>query len=132
MIELRDDGYCFVCGSKNPIGLSLEFIPTGKGICARYTPVKEHQGWQGVVHGGIISTLLDEAMVKASIGAGFDSVTAEITIRFKEPLFVGEETIIEAGIKEPSGKLIEAEAVMKRLRDGRLIATAKGKLIRVK
>jgi len=132
MIELRDDRYCFVCGDKNPIGLRLEFSPCTKGICARYTPIKEHQGWQDLVHGGIISTLLDEAMVKASIEAGFASVTAEITIRFKEPLSIGEETLIEAGIKEPSGRLIEAEAVMKRLRDGRTIATARGKLIRIK
>jgi acyl-coenzyme A thioesterase PaaI-like protein len=52
---------CFVCGIHNPIGLHLSFYTDEKGRCiARFQPKPEHQGYPGQLHGGIISTLLDE------------------------------------------------------------------------
>ena len=52
----------FGCGDDNPIGLRLRFTPSGEGVKASFIPSAEHQGFQEVVHGGIISTVLDEAM----------------------------------------------------------------------
>jgi len=52
---------CFVCGINNPIGLKLKFYTDDEGRCiARFQPKPEHQGYPGQLHGGIISTLLDE------------------------------------------------------------------------
>jgi len=54
--------YCFACGTANPIGLDLHFYLSGDRICTDITLGKYHVGWQNMVHGGIISTLLDEVM----------------------------------------------------------------------
>ena len=51
---------CFVCGKDNPIGLKLRFDWDGKTARAEFTPTELYQGWQGVVHGGIIAVMLDE------------------------------------------------------------------------
>jgi hypothetical protein len=52
---------CFVCGIENPIGLKLKFYTDDEGRCiARFRPKPQHQGYPGQLHGGIISTLLDE------------------------------------------------------------------------
>jgi len=129
-MNLTDDGYCFVCGPRNPIGLKLHFHFNGKTIKTEFTPKKEHQGYLNIVHGGIISTLLDEAMVKLAIAMDMPAVTAYMEIRLKKPLNVGEKIIVEAEILKNTRKMLEAyaKAVIK---DNVVIADAKGKLIKV-
>ena len=86
-MKLIDDNYCFVCGKKNPIGLKLDFSFDGKTITTEFVPQKEHQGYFNIVHGGIISTLLDEAMVKLAIEMGMPAVTARMDIRLQDGTF---------------------------------------------
>ena len=45
---------CFACGQENPIGLKLRFTWDGQTAHAEFTPTELHQGWWGIVHGGII------------------------------------------------------------------------------
>ena len=125
---LRDDGYCFVCGKKNPIGLKLDFQFDGKCIRTEFTPLKEHQGYMNIVHGGIITTLLDEAMVKLAIAMDMPAVTAQMEVRLRSPVNVGEKIIISAEILKKTRRIIEAYA--KAVKGGVVIADAKGKLIR--
>lgn len=126
---LEDDGYCFVCGPANPTGLNLRFEPSAAGgVRAAFTPGKTHQGYKNIVHGGIISTLLDEAMVKAAIEAGIIPVTVEITVRFKASLMVGEEATVQGSI-ETTGRLITARSELRRASDKKLIATGVAKLM---
>ena len=66
-MNLEDDHYCFVCGEENPSGLHLKFSANKGKIQTEFIPRKIHQGYKNIVHGGIISTLLDEAMVKAAL-----------------------------------------------------------------
>lgn len=129
-MELIDDGYCFVCGQKNPVGLRLNFSFNGKTIKTEFLPKKEHQGYLNIVHGGIISTLLDEAMVKLAIAMGMSVVTAEVELRLKNPLSVGQKVVIEAEILSITKKLIEAYAKAVT-EDNVVIADAKGKLVKV-
>jgi uncharacterized protein (TIGR00369 family) len=126
--KLEDDNYCFVCGEKNPIGLKLNFQFDGKCIKTEFTPLKEHQGYKDVVHGGIITTLLDEAMVKLAIAMDMPAVTAQMEVRFRRPVNVGEKIIVSAEILKKTRRIIEAYA--KTVKDGVVIADAKGKLIR--
>ena len=56
---------CFVCGVGNPLGLNLAFQSTGTTVTAVFRPRAEHVGFKRVVHGGLIATVLDEAMVWA-------------------------------------------------------------------
>ena len=128
-MNLEDDHYCFVCGEENPSGLHLKFS-AGKGkIQTEFIPRKIHQGYKNIVHGGIISTLLDEAMVKAALMQEMPVVTAEITVRFRAPLMAGEKVIVEAEIKKMNKKIIETSAVMKK-EDDTVIAEAHAKLLR--
>lgn len=53
---------CFACGTENPIGLNLKFYKKGDAVCTYITLDKVYEGWEGIVHGGIVSTLLDEVM----------------------------------------------------------------------
>lgn len=128
-IELDDDGYCFVCGGKNQSGLRLQFRTEDSRAVSEFVPQKIHQGFKDIVHGGIISTILDEAMVKAVLSCGIEAVTAEFTVRFKSPLFVGDKVFIEAEIKKMGSRLIETSAWIKK-NDDTVIAEASAKLLR--
>lgn len=127
--ELSDDKYCFVCGELNPEGLHVDFYLKDDKAIGEFLPLKKHQGYKDIVHGGIISTLLDEAMVKIAILKGIICVTAEITVRFKSPLKINEKIIIEASIDKIEKRLIYASAIAKK-EDGLIIAEAHGKLIK--
>ncbi len=127
-MNLEDDHYCFVCGEENPSGLHLKFSANQGKIQTEFVPGKIHQGYKNIVHGGIISTLLDEAMVKAALMQGRPAVTAEVTIRFRNPLAIGEKATVEAEIKKINKKIIETSAVMKK-EDDTVIAEAHAKLL---
>lgn len=124
-----DDRYCFVCGEKNPFGLKLK--PSGedgRGTII-WTPDRRHQGFTGVVHGGLISTLLDEAMAYAAMSVGGFCATAEISVKFRKPVRTGEQVRIEAEIIENRGRMLRLRG--KVLQDGEEKASGKGTFIQV-
>jgi uncharacterized protein (TIGR00369 family) len=129
ILPLEDDHFCFVCGVKNPIGLHLSFSLHDGKVTTEFVPEKIHQGYKDIVHGGIISTLLDETMVKAALLQGMPAVTAEISIRFKNPLVSGEKVLVEASIVNMQRKIIETSAVAKKT-DNTIIAEGHAKLLR--
>jgi uncharacterized protein (TIGR00369 family) len=131
MKELKDNQRCYVCGKDNPAGLKVQFEidHTARTITGRFTPRREHEGWEGIVHGGIIATLLDEAMVKLAAHLGERAVSAEITVKFKAPAAPGEELIVTGRIVKEANRLIEAEAIVKK---GLIVvAEATGKLLKI-
>jgi uncharacterized protein (TIGR00369 family) len=119
------DGKCFVCGGKNPNGLKLSFDIDKEAQTLRTTFVASptFQGWDGIVHGGIVSTLLDEAMAKLVYELGFRAVTASLEIRFKRPAPILEPLRVYGAISEVSKRLIRAKAHVAR-DDGTILATA--------
>jgi uncharacterized protein (TIGR00369 family) len=129
-MELIDDGHCFACGSKNPIGLKLKFIFDGEALTTEFIPKKEHQGYFNIVHGGIITTLLDEVMVQLAIKMGMPAVTARMDVRLKKPLNVGEKITVTAEILKETRKTFEAYAKTVT-EDGTVVADARGKLVKV-
>jgi uncharacterized protein (TIGR00369 family) len=131
MKELKDNQRCYVCGKDNPAGLKVQFDidHTARTITGRFTPRREHEGWEGIVHGGIIATLLDEAMVKLAAHLGVPAVSAEITVKFKAPAAPGVELVVTGKIVKEANRLIEAEA---NVHIGPVVvAEAKGKLLRI-
>lgn len=130
-MKLEDDNYCVACGRENPCGLKLSFTYSGGKLTSEFTPSKMHQGYRDITHGGIITTVLDEAMIQAAIAEGIKPVTAEINIRFKKPLMADEETVVEAEIKKRGAKLIEAYSCLLKKEDGSMIAEAHAKLIKL-
>jgi acyl-coenzyme A thioesterase PaaI-like protein len=130
MTNFTDDGYCFVCGQKNPIGLKLDFAFDGRTIKTEYVPPKEHQGYRNIVHGGIVSTLLDEVMVKVAIELGKPAVTAQMDIRLKKAVTIGTRITISAEITNETRKTLEAYA--KATVNDEVVADARGKLVKIK
>ena len=120
-----DRGYdfCFACGKKNPIGLKLDFKWDGKIARAEFTPTKYYQGWSGIVHGGIIACLLDEAMGYATLFRGINCVTANLQVRLRRPALIGEPLIITGSVTNDKRRLIEAKASIS-LKDGTPVAEA--------
>ncbi len=128
-MKLEDDSYCFACGKKNQCGLKLSFQYSGGKLTSEFTPSKSHQGYKDITHGGIITTVLDEAMIQVAIAEGIMPVTAEINVRFKMPLMADEKTVAEAEIIRKSPRLIEAQSRLLKTSDGTIIAEAYAKLI---
>jgi len=128
--SLEDNGMCFACGKKNEKGLHLEFSfhEQEKSVETTFCPQDMHQGWQGVVHGGIISTLMDEAMAKLAQLLGLHALTASLDVRFKEVARTGEPLHVRAELAKLTKKLIYAKAFARRA-DGSIVAEAQAKLI---
>jgi acyl-coenzyme A thioesterase PaaI-like protein len=128
---VRSDHACFGCGDNNPIGLRLRFTPDEDGVKALFTPGAKHQGFHDVVHGGIISTVLDEAMAWATAYAGLWAVTGELRIRFRQPLRIGEPTIVTARVIGVRRRLVTTAAELVLDHDRSPIATASATFLKV-
>lgn len=122
-MELTDNHRCFVCGHDNPRGLHLDFTHTPGQL--RTTLVTEDwmQGYVGIVHGGIISTVLDETMVKLLFLEGHKAVTAELNIKLLQPVPPGTVLVFNSRIVAQKGRVIKTEAEAEK-DDGTPIARA--------
>lgn len=129
-MELIDDNYCFACGKENPIGLKLEFEYDEDEVKVEFQPKKEHQGWDNVIHGGILFTLMDEAMARLIIEKGDMVVTSRMETKFLRPARVGENIVITGRIEKKDKKKIQASSRIKNTR-GKLLATSRGIYVRV-
>lgn len=124
-----DDHQCFICGSLNAQGLRLEFVPQGACLSTRWTAEKRFQGYADVVHGGIISSVLDEVMVNLPWKLhGAPVSTAELTVRFKKPAPVGADLEFTAYVVERGRRLWQLRSEC-RGADGTLYAEATAKAI---
>jgi uncharacterized protein (TIGR00369 family) len=128
-MKLEDDNRCFACGKDNQCGLKLSFNYSNGKLISEFTPSNIYQGYKGITHGGIITTVLDEAMIQAAIAEGLMPVTAEINVRFKMPLLSNETAIAEAEITKKGSRLIEARSRLVKSSDNTIIAEASAKLI---
>jgi acyl-coenzyme A thioesterase PaaI-like protein len=117
---------CFGCGQHNPVGLKLSFTKDGDTLRTEFTPAEVYQGWPGIVHGGILALLLDEAMNNTTYFAGITCITASMQIRLRQPVKVEVPLVITASITRNRRKLIETEARI-CLKDGTIIAESTGK-----
>jgi acyl-coenzyme A thioesterase PaaI-like protein len=116
------DNYCFACGCENPIGLRLRFEPIQEGVRAYYTPTREFQGYSNMLHGGIITTLMDEAMAHAVIAKGYLAVTARLEVKFKKPVAMAAPLCLRGRVLLEKGKLIQAYGEIEQ--NGEIKATA--------
>lgn len=127
---VRYEGMCFACGPNNPIGLKLQFHFEGDKFVARFTPRREHQGYDDVMHGGIMSTLLDEAMAKLVYEKGHTALTADMHVRFKKPAKIGEELTVSGWIVSEVRRIINCAAEA-RNPEGELVAEADAKFVKI-
>lgn len=121
---------CFVCGPQNPIGLKLVFMSEGKRAWTDYMPERQFEGYKGILHGGIVATILDEVMIKAALAQGITCVTASMEVRYKAPAVLSSRFHFEAEILAVRGRIIETTGSMVD-ENGKLIAEAKAKYMTV-
>ncbi|MCK5145186.1 PaaI family thioesterase [bacterium] len=114
---------CFVCGPDNDHGLNLPFYGFTDRVEARWSPQLPHIGYAQTIHGGILSTVLDEAVIWAAYHlAGRFGVTAELNIRFKRPVNVGENVLVTGCMTETGKRLWTAEAKLVNMAEKVLVS----------
>ena len=124
---------CFVCGEANPLGLNLRFATDGRIVQTRFRPRPEDVGFRGVVHGGIVATVLDEIMawVCAAHAHRF-SFCAELNVRFLNPMSPGMEVLVTGElVANRKNRIFETKA-QAQSGDGLTLATATGKYLPLK
>ena len=130
-LAVREDHWCFGCGRQNPIGLKLSFYEDGKQVWAPWTPAREHQGYEGIVHGGLISTVLDEVMSWAIYVRKLWAVTGTMNVRYRKPVRVGDVLTARAWVETVTGRKVDVRAQLVRDSDDQVLADATALFIRV-
>ena len=122
---------CFVCGIENSIGLKLSFYTDDEGRCiGRFRPKLEHQGFPGQLHGGIISTLLDETMGRVLTIEDVWAMTGRLEIKFRKPVPLDQELTIIGELTRNRSRAYEARGEI-QLPDGTTLVDGSGMYIRI-
>lgn len=120
---------CFVCGPANPHGLHLHFDCRDGVSEATFSPPAYLQGWPGVLHGGIVTTLLDEALAYAAWHAGLQGMTARLEVRLRQPAPLERPLTVRGWVEHRSARAVRARAEL--LEGGKVLAEASGTVYRV-
>ena len=123
--DFSDYGFCFACGPKNSSGLKLFFKRKDKGVETSFEFDSRFQGFPNYMHGGIISTILDETMNRAALIQNYWVLTAKMEVKFKKPIIITEKITSYGEIKRKIGKLLLIESSIK-LQDNSIAAIASG------
>ncbi len=122
--------YCFGCGRHNPLGFHLEFERDGGDVVASYTPRREDSGYPGLMHGGLATLLLDEAMGWAMYVDRVFAVTARMQTRFRRPVTLDRPLLVRGRIERTRGRRIEVSAELYD-EDGKPVVEASGLFLRM-
>ena len=122
---------CFGCGPASAIGLHLEFLLAEDGavVCLPTIP-ESFEGPPGYLHGGIIATLLDEAMSKTVRARGLKAVTGRMEIDYRRPVRSAAPIRMEGRLLRSEGRKHWTEARILDAR-GHVLAEAKGIFIEI-
>ncbi len=121
---------CFACGEENARGLHMHFSMEDERAVATFTVPDYMQGFPGQAHGGVVATMLDEAMGWAVYGQGIWAMTAKFTVRFRDSIPLGEELSVAGWVTRDRGRFIELRSEL-RTSDGDLLAEADGLFARM-
>ena len=126
--RLRAHPHCAVCSPANPSGLGQNFVlqPDGS-VESAFAASAPFEGYSGLLHGGIAAALLDGAMTNCLFAHGVQALTAELTVRYREPVAVPGNITTRATLTESHGRLYLLRAELRQ--EGRLKASALGKFI---
>lgn len=132
MSELRSDANrCFVCGPANDIGLNLTFRIDDDNVCrSEYTPAPNHCGYDGVTHGGLIFSALDDVMANWIFLKGIRAYTAKCDIRYRDSLPTGTPTRLEGKCIRERGRLVVMQGTMIRDDTGDVVAEAEASFMK--
>lgn len=122
---------CFGCGPENPHGLKLLFRQEEGRAVARFRPGEVHQSWAGTLHGGLLATLLDEALSWALLLHDIWVQTAKLTVRYRRPAPVDRMLVVTGELVRDRGRSVVAQG---RVTDeaGTVYAEAQGLFFRMR
>ncbi len=119
---------CFLCGQENPIGLKLIFYYEANKALCEWQASKIFEGYDGIIHGGIIASLLDEAVAKAILNQGIIAVTSELNVKYIKPFKSDTKVNITGEIIEIRKKIIIGFAsITEKDNPNKIIAKAEAK-----
>ena len=108
------------------MGMNLVFLPDDSGgVKCLFQPSDSFQGYDGLVHGGVIAALLDGAMTNCLFAYGHEALTAELKVRYRQPVLVDDEITVRAWIAKNSTRLYQMQAELVQNNCVKVIATAK-------
>ena len=118
-VTWRENG-CFVCGKSNDVGLHLEFDVDRETHVSRSSVVfdKRFQGWDNIVHGGILAAVLDDTMAYALMSLGTMGITTQLIIKYQKPVKVGETLYLEGSVVKIKSRLAYTRAVGYSIENG--------------
>ena len=122
--------HCFGCGQANAVGLRLEFERSTEGVLCDAVISDNYEGPPGYLHGGIIATLLDEAMSKANRAQGVTAMTRQMQVEYLRPVPSGAAIEIEGRVIRSEGRKHWTEAQI-RSAEGKILAQATGLFIAI-
>jgi len=108
--DATDYQLCFVCGQRNPYGLQLVFRLENNTIVADFQPREEHQGFPGVIHGGIVAAVLDEALNRTSLLGKNPAwtMTGRLEVRYRRAVPYGQLLRVRASLDSERGRMLQA------------------------
>src|SRR5579875_1655615 len=122
--------HCYACGPGNARGLHLRFDMDDEGVVRTTFTAEDWQaGWENVIHGGIVATLLDESMAYTLHFNGWKAVTARMEVRFRLPVRNGDQLDLEARIVSESRRIADIEA--RAMRAGVVVAESSGRFMKL-
>lgn len=126
--KLPNSRTCIICGRENPIGLKLQFNSDGEQVWTEVTPGTNFEGFEGVLHGGIIASLLDDALWYACFSRGCFTFTVELAVRFRKVIHPESRIRVQGRFVGNKGRLMLAEGEILDS-NGEVLASAEGKFM---
>lgn len=115
---------CFACGSLNEHGIHLDLHVDGDRCWTELALPDRFQGWDGIAHGGIICTVLDEVMAWSLAATDNWGLTARMSVGFKRPVRLGVAIRAEGWITASRRRIVETAARIVDAASGEILATA--------
>jgi acyl-coenzyme A thioesterase PaaI-like protein len=124
--------YCFACGQANLEGLQLHFVydPTKNSVSCSLRIEAKYQGATGYAHGGIIATLLDEAMAKANGMGGVRAMTARLLVSYRKAVPIMKKLILSGVRIKKHGRKLYLRSEL-RSAENVVLAEARGLFIEI-
>lgn len=127
--DTTDYQQCFACGQRNPFGLQLVFRLENDTIVAEFQPREEHQGFPGVIHGGIVAAVLDETLGRTSILSENPewTMTGRLEVRYRRYVPYGPLLRVRASLGKQRRRMVQATGALTLAEDEQtVLADAQG------
>ena len=112
--DTTDYQLCFACGLRNPYGLHMVFRLDGGTVVSDFQPHEEHQGFPGIIHGGIVAAVLDEALNRTSLLMEHPawSMTGRLEMRYRRNVPYGPILRVRATPGIVRKRMLQAQGVL--------------------